>query len=734
MSAFILCRTPGPARKTPERCAGLRPQILFPLFAPLQSLPGIGPKQAKLFEKLVGDKAVHLLWHFPTALVDRSFSPRIAEAEPDRVATLYVRVDRHFVPDKASRPYRIRCADETGFLHLVFFRGREDWLKKQLPEGEWRYVSGKVEIFNNEVQITHPDYVVPEDEKDSIPALEPVYPLTAGLTRKPVIKAVQAAFDRLPEMPEWQDPHWIERCGWAGWKDSLAALHNPVRSGDLDLDSPARMRLAYDELLAGQLALALVRQKRKTLPGRTFAGDGSMRQKVLDALPFALTGSQASALQEIAADMEKPARMLRMLQGDVGSGKTVVALLAMLIAIESGAQGALMVPTEILARQHMATITPLAEAAGIRVALLTGRDRGKAREKLLADLAAGDIHILVGTHALIQDSVVFKDLGLAVIDEQHRFGVDQRLTLAGKSAQANDGRIADILVMTATPIPRSLLLTAYGDIATSRLTEKPAGRKPVTTRVIPLGRLEEVVGGLARAMAAGDKIYWVCPLVEESELIDLQAAEERFATLEACYPDRVALVHGKMKPAEKDRAMASFSAKENIPDNPDGTPGTEKDILVSTTVIEVGVDVPAANIMVIEHAERFGLAQLHQLRGRVGRGDRPASCLLLYGGKLTEVAQARLEIMRQTDDGFQIAEEDLRLRGGGEVLGTRQSGMPDFRVASLEVHEDLLATARDDAKIILETDPALKSPRGEALRILLYLFERDGVIRTLDSG
>jgi len=721
-----------------ESKRSVRPSILFPLFAPLQSLPGIGPKQAKLFQKIIGDKIAHLFWHKPLAIVDRRFSPKIRDVEAEKVATVTVCIDQHIPPETSRRPYRVRCYDETGFLHLIFFRAKSDYLKNLLPEGEWRVVSGKVEIFNAEIQITHPDHIVPLTERDSLLTVEPVYPLTAGLTQKPMKKAVHAALAKLPDLPEWQDPHWQEKFRWPCWKQALFDLHHPMRPEDLDLDSPCHMRLAYDELLANQLALALTRHKRKKLLGRSIQGTNDLQDTVKQALPFDLTASQKEALQEIQCEMASPSRMLRMLQGDVGSGKTIVAFFAMLTAIEAGLQTALMVPTEILARQHMATIKPLAETAGISVALLTGRDKGKKREKILADLLTGDISLLVGTHALLQDTVKFQDLGLVIIDEQHRFGVDQRLTLASKNSlhpeNHHKDKIADILVMTATPIPRSLLMTAYGDLATSRLTEKPAGRKPVTTRVLPLSRLEDVIHGLERAMRVGDKIYWVCPLVEDSEVLDLQAAEDRFVALESCYPGRVALVHGRMKGPEKDRAMASFSGKTDGDALLDHQHECEKDILVSTTVIEVGVDVPAANIMIIEHAERFGLAQLHQLRGRVGRGDRPSSCLLLYGGPLNDVAKARLEIMRQTDDGFRIAEEDLRLRGGGEVLGTKQSGLPNFRLADLDVHEELLAAARDDAKIILETDPDLKTDRGQALRILLYLFERDAVIRTLESG
>ncbi|MDA8230329.1 MAG: ATP-dependent DNA helicase RecG [Magnetospirillum sp.] len=693
----------------------MRPHCLFPLFAPITSLPGIGPRLAPLYERLAGGRVVDLLWHLPSGVVDRRFSPSVADAPSGKVATLTVRVDAHLPSDSPKRPYRVRCADDTGFLHLVYFHAREEWLRRALPVGEVRVVSGLVERFGGEIQITHPDHVVPLAERDSVLTVEAVYPLTAGLAAKPVGKTVRAALDKAPDLPEWQDSAWHARQHWPGWKEAVAALHHPDAAEAVGADTPARRRLAFDELLANQLALAMVRTHMRRREGRALTGTGALRDAVLAALPFALTGAQTRALAEIDSDLAAPIRMLRLLQGDVGSGKTVVALLAMLTAIEAGAQAALMAPTEILARQHHATIAPLAAAAGVRTALLTGRDKGKGREAILEKLAGGGIDILIGTHALFQEDVAYRDLAVAVIDEQHRFGVHQRLELASK------GRAVDMLVMTATPIPRTLLLTAYGDMDSSRLDEKPPGRRPIATRALPVGRLDEVVAAVARAVQGGARVYWVCPLVEESETTDLAAAEDRHRHLAEIFGDRAGLVHGRMKGAARDTVMAAF-AQGAI------------DILVATTVIEVGVDVPEATVMVVEHAERFGLAQLHQLRGRVGRGERPSTCLLLYDPPLSETAKARLEVMRATEDGFIIAEEDLRLRGGGEILGTRQSGMPEFAVADLAIHGDLLAAARDDARLVLERDPHLASARGEALRVLLYLFERDAAVKTLRSG
>ena len=693
----------------------MRPQILFPLFAPVTALPGIGPRLAKLMEKVAGDKVVSLCWHLPTGLVDRRLCATMAEAPTDRVVTLTVTVDGHVKPHNPRQPYKVRCRDLSGFLHLVFFNAHTDYLTKALPVGEMRVVSGRLERFGSELQITHPDYIVPVDQAESIPPIEAIYPMTAGLTPKLLGKAVREAVARAPDLAEWIDPHYLRRQAWPGWQPALQAAHAPSDEADLTPTTAPRQRLAFDELLANQLALALVRVHQRRLPGRSVKGNGKLAAKVLAALPFKLTGSQEGAIAEIKADMASESRMLRLLQGDVGSGKTVVALLAMLTAVEAGSQAALLAPTEILARQHYATIEPLLAAAGVRGAILTGRDKAAAREAVLSGLASGEIPIAVGTHALVQEDVTFNDLALAVVDEQHRFGVHQRLSLAAK------GRAADMLVMTATPIPRTLMMTAYGDLDVSRLIDKPAGRQPIDTRALPLERFDEVIAGLRRAVGAGARAYWVCPLVDESEVVDLAAAEQRYAELAEIFPSKVGLVHGRMKGAARDDVMAEFAAGK-------------LQVLVATTVIEVGVDIPAASVMIIEHAERFGLAQLHQLRGRVGRGSERSSCLLLYQAPLGETAKARLSILRETDDGFRIAEEDLRLRGAGELLGTRQSGLPEFRLADIVLHGELLAAARDDARMIVERDPDLATPRGVALRTLLYLFEQDAAVRTTRAG
>jgi len=706
----------GPRPPAPEKPWPVRPEILFPLFAPITSLPGVGPRNGRLLEGLAGPHVVDLVWHLPRELVDRRFSPTVAEAPAGRIATLTVRVVAHKpAPDK-RRPHRVICEDETGRITLVYFHARGDYLTRLLPENDTRVVSGRVEHYAGAPQIAHPDHVVPLEEAESVRTIEPVYPLAGGLTARVVQRAVAAALERVPDLPEWQDDAFLRRNGWVSWKQAVLDAHAPQSGAALEPAAPSHMRLAYDELLANQLTLLIMRNTAKAAPGRAIDGDRGLTRKALAALPFSLTGAQVQASREIRADMAAPSRMLRLLQGDVGSGKTIVAFFAMLNVVECGGQAAIMAPTEILARQHFDTIEPLAQAVGVQAVLLTGRDKGAARLSLLASLESGEVPLAIGTHALFQEDVRFKDLMLAVIDEQHRFGVHQRLALASK------GKGADMLVMTATPIPRTLTLTAYGDLDVSRLTEKPAGRKPVDTRVMAADRLDQVVAAVERALSHAAKVYWVCPLVEDSEVLDLAAAEERFAHLkQRLGADRVVLVHGRMKAAEKDAAIRRFA---------EGPPA----VLVATTVIEVGVDVPDATVMVVEHAERFGLAQLHQLRGRIGRGERASTCLLLYAPPLGETARSRLGVMRDTDDGFVIAEQDLKLRGAGELLGTRQSGLPHFRLADLGAHGDLMATARDDARLILEKDPDLTGPRGAALRVLLYLFERDAAVLNLRSG
>jgi len=693
-----------------------RPEILFPLFAELETLPGVGPKTVQNLAALDVVRPRDLIFTLPYTGVDRRKRATVQGADLPGVVTVEVVIGQHRAPNRRGGAYRVTVEDSTTTFQLVFFHARDEYLRKILPTGARRVVSGKVELFDGIAQMVHPDHMLPVDEAGDIPDFEPVYPLTAGVTQKMMVKAELGALARVPDLAEWIDPVQKAQAGWPDWADAVREAHAPKDAQDLSPAHPARERLAYDELMAHQLTLALARLRLRRAKGRATIGTGKLQAKVLEELPYALTGAQTRAIAQIAEDMATPLRMNRLLQGDVGAGKTLVAFKALLIAVEAGGQGVMMAPTEILARQHLQGLRPLAESTGVVLEILTGRDKGAERRAKLAALARGDIQILVGTHAVFQKDVEFGDLRLAIVDEQHRFGVRQRLELGKKGAQA------DVLVMTATPIPRSLALAQYGDMDVSILDEKPPGRKPIKTALVSMGRMDEVIDHLRRAIAEGRQAYWVCPLVEESESVDLSSAEERFRRLRAVFGEGVVgLVHGQMPPEDKDAAMAAFQHGETS-------------VLVSTTVIEVGVDVANASIMVIERAESFGLAQLHQLRGRVGRGEAASTCLLMYQAPLSEGGERRLSTMRDTDDGFRIAEVDLDMRGAGDLIGTAQSGLPRFRVADLEGQSALMAVAQSDARKLLNDDPELTSPRGAAARVLLWLMEQDQAIRLISVG
>lgn len=686
----------------------MRPDILNPLFAEVTALKGIGPALAKPLDKLGLHRVVDVAFHLPTGWIDRVPREELDMADAGRTIAITLTAVEHR-SGNGRGPSRVKAVDAAGnYVSLVYFGGHPGWAMKLLPIGEQRRVSGKLELYGQELQIVHPDQVLPLDEVDSSPEREAIYPLSDGITSRRMGQLVAQAIERAPELAEWIEPGLLARHDWPAWRTALARVHADPS------DMIARQRLAYDEIFANQLALMLVRQDNRRRRGRALAGTGRLRDQL--QLPYELTGAQARTVREIEGDLAQAQPMLRLLQGDVGSGKTMVAAMALLIAVEAGAQGALLAPTEILARQHYDTLRRQLSGLPIEIAVLTGRDKGKVREATLMGLASGAIDILIGTHAIFQDAVAYKDLALVVVDEQHRFGVAQRMML-----QAKAERPPHLLAMTATPIPRTLTLANYGEMDVSRLDEMPPGRQPIETRVISEDRIDAVIDALARHMSDGGQAYWVCPLVEESEKSDLAAAEARAATLQARFGERIALIHGRMKGPEKDAVMAAFAAGRTS-------------VLVATTVIEVGVDVPNAALIVIEHADRFGLAQLHQLRGRVGRGSGKSNCLLVRGAALGETSRARLALMRETNDGFRIAEEDLRLRGAGELLGTRQSGEAGFRLATPEMLAELLPVATDDARLLIDRDGGLHGARGQAARTALYLFERDAGVALLRSG
>ncbi|MDR6147012.1 ATP-dependent DNA helicase RecG [Sphingomonas sp. SORGH_AS870] len=684
----------------------MRPDILNPLFAEVTSLKGVGPGLAKPLERLRIARVVDVAFHLPTGHIDRFPRDELMVSDAGRVIAISLTVKEHRVSSSPRGPTRVRAEDARGnSVALVYFGGNSGWVKKLLPIGETKVVSGRLDLYGQDLQIVHPDL---GDSAEGFREREAIYPLSEGITSRRLGALAAQAVERSPELPEWIEPGLKAQRGWPDWKEALARIHaDPA-------DAKARERLGYDEVFANQLAMTLVRADTRKRRGRALNGDGRLRDML--KLPYTLTGAQSRTVREIEGDLAQDAPMLRLLQGDVGAGKTLVAAMAMLIAVEAGAQAAMLAPTEILARQHYETLRKTLAGLPVEIAVLTGRDKGKAREATLMALAAGEIDILVGTHAIFQETVTYRDLALVVVDEQHRFGVAQRMMLSAKGKAP-----PHLLAMTATPIPRTLTLANYGEMDVSRLDEMPPGRQPIETRVVSEDRLDEVVNALGRHLSDGGQAYWVCPLVEESEKSDLAAAEMRAESLRARFGERVGLVHGKMKPAEKDAVMEAFA-------------GGRLGVLVATTVIEVGVDVPNATLIVIEHADRFGLAQLHQLRGRVGRGGGLSRCLLLRGSHLSETSRARLALMRETNDGFRIAEEDLRLRGAGELLGTRQSGEMAFRLATPENMADLMQCAQDDARLLIDRDGGLEAPRGQAARTALYLFERDAGVALLRSG
>ena len=688
----------------------MRPDILNPLFAATTDLKGVGVQLAKPLARLGLERVVDLLFHLPSGRIDRLAVDRLDDAAPGEQIIVTVTATQYRAGRSARAPFAVEAVDAAGdMLRIVYFGRTSGLARKLFPLGETRRIAGRLDLFDQTRQIVHPDPVQPLDAPRTIAEHEPVYPLTDGLTSARLGQLVNMALGRRPALAEWIEPGLLAARGWPDWYSALTRAHADPH------DTAARDRLAYDEVLANQVALMLVRQRLRARRGRAVVGDGRLWRWL--ALPFAPTAAQQRVMAEIAADMAQTAPMLRMVQGDVGSGKTLVAFLALLTAVEAGGQGVLMAPTEILARQHLATLETLARGSGVTIALLTGRDKGRAREGVLMGLADGSIDIVVGTHAIFQTAVTYRDLALVIVDEQHRFGVAQRLMLADK------GRVPPhLLVMTATPIPRTLQLANHGEMDVSRIDEMPPGRTPVDTRVMSLERLDEVVAALERHVGGGGQAFWVCPLVSDSGASQMTAAEDRAAALAARLgADRVGLVHGRMKGPEKDAVMARFQAGALA-------------VLVATTVIEVGVDVPAASLMIIEHAENFGLAQLHQLRGRVGRGAAQSVCLLLRANGLSDTARARLTLMRETNDGFVIAEKDLELRGGGELLGLKQSGEADYRLANAEQLQRLLPIAHDDARLFIERDGGIDGPRGAAMRHALYLFERDAALPLLRSG
>jgi ATP-dependent DNA helicase RecG len=692
----------------------------------ISKIKGVGEKTSKnlsrLFNGLEAPEANFrdALFHLPYNVIRRQNNVKLLFLENG--ANIIATVTVENVEEKRIRGraiYNIICRNDSGYLTLVFFNAFADYIKTNFKVGKKIAVSGVVERFNNALQIAHPDYVVADES--FIPLCEPVYPLTYGVNNKMLYRTIKNLLSQMPKLEEWADNEYIKQNRFLSFNDSLQKLHHLNSLDDLAIDNVYRRRLAFDEILANQLALAISRKSVAKQAGNKIITNKNHYNQFTKNLPFSLTEDQRSVINEIFSDFKSGNRMFRLLQGDVGSGKTAVAIATMIDAVEAGFQTAFMLPTEILAQQQYESIKQVLQNnyfknLNIECCLITGSTKKAEKARLLEEIKQNRIQIVIGTHSLFQEAVGFANLGYIVIDEQHRFGVKQRLELSQK------GDATHVLLMSATPIPRTLAMTIYGDLEVSSIHQKPAGRKKIDTRTISKERADDVIERIKVAIEKDNRVYWVCPLVKLNEELPLEeqnlnaSAEERYKTLKPIFGDAIRIVHGQMKPKEKDAAIEDFRS------------GKAK-VLVSTTVIEVGVNVPEATIIIIENAEKFGLAQLHQLRGRVGRSDRDSSCILLYGEKLGETSRKRLQILRETDDGFKIAEEDLILRGSGDIVGTKQSGLPEYKFALLPEHKDLLFAARDYVKIILNKDPGLSSEIGKNLRILLKLFDYDKQIK-----
>lgn len=700
---------------------GIRPDLI--LFEPLAKRLKLSPYHRGILARISIVTVKDLLFHLPNTVHSRRFFESIQDLKTFYSDAANLSVKAGFIGEvvvhETARvnhiPTRVIVKDASGGMEVVFFHIKPSYLLTKLPVGRRFAFGGSINTYLGRIHMVQPEVILDPIQKSQLEGNDRIYGLTKGLSQNFFRKVMPVILDAIPNVPEW-DEHTTQENQWPSWSDAIKSLHTANSDMDLIPSTPARLRLAYDELLAHQLSMILVKNAYHRAAGIPKTAEGTLVKKAMDLIPFQLTNAQIMALNQTLDDLKSGHQMHRLIQGDVGSGKTIVALLAMLQTVESGFQATLLAPTDILARQHFASIKPLCEKLGIEIRLFTGRDKTKERRINNDDLQSGAIHIAVGTHALIQETIQFKHLGLAVIDEQHKFGVAQRAALSEK------GNFIDTLFMSATPIPRTILLARYGDLDVSIIDEKPPGRKDIKTLVMPSAKEAELIASLDRSINTGNQIYWVCPLIEESDVLNLTASEDRFKQLCDALPHRrIGMVHGRMKGSDKDAVMMEFKQGN-------------WDILVATTVIEVGVDVPRATIMVIEHAERFGLAQLHQLRGRIGRNDQESTCILLYAPNPTNIAQARLTIMRETNDGFKIAEEDLKLRGGGEIASTRQSGFPDYIFADPMQHKNLMETAYSSATELLKKNPDLLGNKGDAIRLLLKLYNRDDTLRYVRSG
>ena len=696
----------------------IRPQFLFPLFGSLENLKGIGSKTVLNLKKIGIYKPLDFLYSFPTNLKTRVFANTVSDLNVNKVVIIKIKIIKHnFKYFKG--PLNIEVTDGLKKINLIFFNAKNDWIKKNFPIEQERIISGKLEKYKNQFQIIHPDYIEKIFDIDKIPVIEPIYSLTKGISQKVFLNSVNQILQLISEEIsncEWINKKRLKEMNWTDFKNSLKKIHNPKTNEDISLNSNYRLRLAYDELLSHQLSLVIARSfsKKNTKKRKKIGYKFSTLMK--KRLPFSLTNSQEKCIAEIQSDLSNDERMYRLIQGDVGSGKTLVAFFSMLFVAENSGQAVLMVPTDILAKQHYNNFQEYTKNIEVNSVLLTGKMKTNEKKQVLEAIKLGQADIIIGTHSLFQKGVIFENLELVIIDEQHKFGVQQRHDLIQK------GENLDILVMTATPIPRTLELANYGDMDISRILDKPMNRQKIDTSIISEKKIEILISRISEICKKGTQSYWVCPLIEEGDKSELVAIEQRFSSLNKMLPGiKIDILHGKMSEEQKNKIMTSFK-NGNI------------QILLATTVIEVGIDVPNATIIVIEGAERFGLAQLHQLRGRVGRGKKQSNCILIYSKNIGRLGKERLEVLRKFDNGFDIAEEDLKMRGGGNPIGQQQSGIPKFRIANLDFDKELLSYANQDANEIIKNNKYLKGEHGKNLRVLLHLMNKDNSLKLLESG
>ena len=645
------------------------------LFKNISFLKGVGPKLSKYLKNKRIEKINDLLWHLPYSSTDRSDMVTLDKLEPGKIQTVKVRVKRHNFPRIRNLPNKVICDDDFGKIDIVFFNSRENYIKAVLPLNKSVLLSGKVNYYKNSYQITNPDYITSINKIDYVKKKIPKYSLTEGLNEKSYRKIIEKVIMNLPDLDEWYDNDTLKKFNFKSWKESLLKLHNSEINNDLN--NKYRRRLALDEIMSNLMVLSKNRKRFKETNKKNKIFDNLIAKYIVESLNYKLTKAQEEAIKEINKDLKSDKKMFRILQGDVGSGKTIVSLITSANVLENGFQASLMAPTAILAKQHYNLAKKIFEKTKIKIELLTGKTDYKSRKKILAELKNGKIDLLIGTHALFQKKIEFKNLGYIIIDEQHKFGVKQRMSLAEKG-----GKNCDVLLMSATPIPRTMMLTIYGDMDVSRLLEKPKNRLPILTYSKPEKKIDELVEIIKKDLSDNNQVFWVCPLINDSQILDYSSVTKRYEWLKKKFPSQTSILHGELKQGEKDLILEKFLQKKTK-------------ILVSTTVIEVGIDFPDANLIIIENANKFGLAQLHQLRGRVGRGSKQGKCILLFKDNLSKNSIQRIKILKKSSDGFLIAEEDMKMRGFGDIIGFQQSGEKFFKIADPINHADLFVYAEN---------------------------------------